>query len=69
VLVEGDSLQEVLMPEGLCARCDAAEPKYFIRFSTKQYGKETMHDLGFCSNDCEDAFVQAIPAMDSLPGM
>jgi hypothetical protein len=69
VLVEGDELQEVLMPEGLCARCDAPELKFWHLFSTKQFGEETTHKIGFCSNDCEAAFVQAIPAMDSLPGM
>jgi hypothetical protein len=57
------------MPEGLCARCDAPELKFWHLFSTKQFGEETTHKIGFCSNDCEAAFVQAIPAMDSLPGM
>ena len=69
MLVEGDELQEVLMPDGLCARCDAAEPKYFLLFSTSQFGEESTHELGFCGRDCEAAFVQGISATDSLPGM
>jgi hypothetical protein len=69
VLVEGDELQEVLMPDGLCARCDAAEPKFFIGFTTKQFGEESTHYLGFCGRDCETAFVQGISATDSLPGL
>jgi hypothetical protein len=59
----------VLMPEGLCARCNAAEPAFWEMFSTNQFGQWSTHKIGFCSNDCQAAFVQAIPAMDSLPGM
>jgi hypothetical protein len=69
MLVEGDELQEVLMPEGLCARCDEKKPTFWVMFSTSQFGEESTHELGFCGNDCQAAFVQAIPAMDSLPGM
>jgi hypothetical protein len=69
VLVEGDELQNVLMPEGLCARCDEKKPTFWVMFTTSQFGEESTHELGFCGNDCQAAFVQAIPAMDSLPGM
>jgi hypothetical protein len=69
VLVEGDALQEVLMPDGLCARCDAKKPEYFLLFSTQQFGEESTHELGFCGRDCEIAFVQGIHATDSLPGL
>lgn len=67
--VEGETLLEALMPEGLCARCGQEEPRFHVVFSTSRMGEEASVTLGFCSNDCETAFVQAIPAVKSLPGL
>ena len=68
-VVEGETLTEILMPEGLCARCNVEEPAFFECFSTRRMGDEATVELGFCSNDCRNSFVRGIPAVQSLPNL
>lgn len=60
---------EVLMPEGLCARCDEGEPSFWMMFSVNGFGEEELLTLGFCSNECFADFCSGAQAVKSLPGL
>lgn len=67
IFTEEEFLQQTFSPEGLCARCREGEIQFYKPFVLRRDpGPDLSDNLGFCSTDCEQAFVRGVNAAKTM---